>query len=215
MEPPAFSSAHRCWRTNFESLINYVAEGDSITRGTYSGLLSYANLVNEVSGGLHRGNVVNLAVGSSQVTGLQSRAATTDTYLQSGQRVNVLSVLIGVNDQVSGGLSTSTFLTNFASYCDSRRAAGWKVVVATLLPGTETALINSGFEAWRQTVNTALRGWVGSHCDAVADFAASSIMGDEADANNTTYYSDKVHPTLLGQYELAPIMAAAIATLAI
>jgi lysophospholipase L1-like esterase len=200
---------------NFESLINYVAEGDSITRGTYSSLLSYANLLNEVSGGLHRGNVSNLAVGSSQVTGLVSRAATTDTYLQSGQRVNVLSVLIGVNDQVSGGLSTSTFLTNLASYCNARRTAGWKVVVATLLPGTETALISSGYEAWRQTVNTAIRGWVSTNCDAVADFAASSTMGDEADANNTTYYSDKVHPTLAGQYVLAPIMAAAVATLAI
>jgi hypothetical protein len=59
---------------------------------------------------------------------LNNRAATLDSVIPPNKngRKFILSVLIGHNDLV-GGESTATFLTNLASYLDARRAWRWWV----------------------------------------------------------------------------------------
>lgn len=114
-------------------------------------------------------------------------------------------MLLGANDLTNESLNVATWLSDFAAYCDARRAAGWKVVAATILPST-----NASVTAKRGTVNTALRSWVGVHADAIADFAADATMGPDAAASDTTYYADGVHPTAAGHALLEPIMTAAI-----
>jgi hypothetical protein len=120
--------------------------------------------------------------------------------------------MIGVNDAISGGMSTSTFLTKLAAYCDTARAAGWKVILCTLLPeGNSTPYIT-----WQATVNGTIVTWAGVHADRIADTGADSIMGNRTNCSNTTYYlGDKVHPTLLGNSLIADVIRPHIAALAI
>lgn len=117
----------------------------------------------------------------------------------------ILAPLIGANDLTS---DTATWLSNYAAYCDGRRAAGWKVVVCTVLPQNG----NATFNANRATVNAAMTGsWVGVHCDAIADYAADATMGgDDSYTNFPSRWADGVHPNNSGHDILMPILAAAI-----
>ena len=78
-------------------------------------------------------------------------------------------------------------------------------MLGTILPSTA-----SGFNTARNTVNTTLRTWVGTHCDAIADFAADATMGPDAAASNATYYSDGTHPTAAGQVILETVIRSVI-----
>lgn len=172
-------------------------EGDSITAaaGGYpmlyraSGPIASA-LINAVSG--------------STTTTLVNRAAALDTKLSIPATKHILSVLIGLNDYVSLGSSTATFLAALASYLDARRTAGWYVVVCTLLPASD-----AGFNAWRAIVNPEIRLMVGTHADALCDFAADATMGPDAACANGTYYEQVYgeHPTDAGHAVLQPIIA--------
>src|SRR5581483_4697096 len=175
----------------------YAAEGDSITVMP-SGNTGYPSSISfsPAAQGL------NNAVSGSTISSLNSRAALLDTIIPPAQtgRKFILSVLIGHNDFV-GGASTNTYLTNLAAYCDSRRAAGWKLCVCTQTPST----VSGGYSAWRATVDAEIRLWTtggstipGVHADAVCDFAADPVMGPDSAAGNTSLYSDGTHPTATG-----------------
>lgn len=126
----------------------------------------------------------------------------------------ILSMEIGANDLGIRGHyagNVSGFLTALASFLDARRAAGWKVVATTVLARLDQSDGGTQFNLDRATVNSTIRTWVGTHCDAVADWAADPTMGTDTAPNNTTYFGgDKVHPTEVGFAILAPISAAAI-----
>jgi hypothetical protein len=184
-----------------------VAEGDSIT-GAFS--YSYPYLFGSHASPALYG--VDYAISGSTIASMNSRASTVDGIIPPNTqgREFILSVLIGANDLSSsysgpGGTGVSGWLADLATYLDARRAAGWKVVLCTVLPRTA-----SGFNAARDAANTTLRTWVGVHADALCDFAADPTMGPDAAASNTTYYADGTHPTAAGQAILEPIYQAAI-----
>lgn len=197
-QPVAFSWAARSLCRSFEGdYLYWYAEGDSITAPhNYPLLYSAARVV-----------VTDNAVAGSTLTTLNARAVALDAQLanRTSHRKYLLSVLIGYNDFVAG-TSSATFLANLASYLDARKTAGWDyVIVGTQLPST-----TSGYNAWRNTNNPTISTWVGSHADAVFDFAANATMGPDAAASNLTYYSDGVHPTAAGQVILKNTIAPTI-----
>ena len=109
-----------------------------------------------------------------------------------------------------------TFLSDYAAYCDARRAAGWKVAVVTILPRISD--VSDSFNSRRSTINAAIATWVGVHCDAIVDFAADPTMGPNSAANgvstyNATYYADGVHPTNAGHVILETVYRAVINSL--
>lgn len=188
----------------YPSVRNYVAVGDSITDSDRTGTA--------VGGGYAKAAYMlaspaiatfnNQALSGTGVGELITDAATVDALLQSGQS-NILSVFIGANNAPD-----TTFLTSLASYCDARRAAGWYVLLGTLLPQT----VQPSFNAARVTANTEIRKWtasgstvVGKHADRVFDFAADPVMGLDATASNLTYFIDGLHPTLVGQARMRDI----------
>lgn len=136
------------------------------------------------------------AVAGSTIAFLNIRAAANDAKkVTPGQ--NIYTVMIGRNDLTS---ATTTWLTAMAAHCDARRAAGWYVVICTILPSTP-----GGFNGWRATANTEMRLWTsggsiisGIHCDAVCDFDTTS-MGVDAAASDVGLYYDGTHPTAAGQ----------------
>jgi lysophospholipase L1-like esterase len=174
-----------------------IAEGDSITAadGSYAYLHGPAATTPQI-GGVWATNGAGLAT-------LTGRAAALDQCIGNAPK-HILSVLIGANDLKSYS-SAAQYITDFAAYCAARRAAGWLVVVCTILPQTDAT-----HNTRRASVNAAIAGWVGINCDAIADFASNTTMGDDADAANITYYSDGLHPTAAGQAVLQPILTAAV-----
>jgi hypothetical protein len=191
MDIPAVPGQRRMRLSLALSQRNWVAEGDSITAaggGGYAATAEAAAVPDVV-------NFTIQAVGGSGINSVIARAAATDALLVTGGS-NILSVLIGAN-----GISGS-FLTDLAGYLDARRAAGWHVILCTVLPTTI-----AGFNTTRATVNAELRFWTvsgsggavfGKHADRICDFAADPTMGTDAAASNTTYYVDGVHPTTAG-----------------
>lgn len=178
----------------------YCAEGDSITIGTGTTTYAFrigANVSPSVLGW-------NRAVGGAVIADFVSRAAVWDQIIPPNKdgRTFIISVL-AANDLLSSG--TAQFLIDLAAWCDARRAAGWKVILCTILPRT-----TASFNTARNTANTTIRTWAGTHADAICDFAAEATMGPDAAASDTTYYSDGIHPTDAGQILLEPVMRAAV-----
>lgn len=199
----------------FPAVRNYVAVGDSITDsdrvGTAQGggyAKASALLANPVIA-----TFTNRALSGTGIQELIDEAAITDALLQPGQ-ANILSVFIGANNHPD-----TTFLSALAGYCDARRAAGWHVLLGTLLP----QIINPGFLAARATANPEIRLWTtngsivpGKHADRIFDFAADPLIG--SDASNNTAYIDTIHPTVLGQARMRdifrPVLDAAMSNVA-
>lgn len=129
---------------------------------------------------------------------------------RAGRKV-VLTVLIGRNDLVGYGSGPAGYADDLARYIASMRGAGVdRVVVGTLLPSDWAP-----FAALRGGLDAILRkpGWAAAHgIDAIADFAASPVMGPDEAARNKALYVDGIHPTDRGYELLAPIYGAAIAS---
>lgn len=93
------------------------------------------------------------------------------------------------------------------TYIDARIAAGWpaaNICVGTMLPR------QNAHEADRTTYNGLIRSNAVLRGYKVCDFAANSTIGDAGDENNTTYYSDTIHPTAAGQVIIAGVISAAL-----
>lgn len=184
--------------------VYWMAEGDSITVDPNSYCLKVGATSTTKLLGARKG------VNGGTVAGLVSRSAEIDAMIPAvkGNKRFFLSVLIGAND-LTGSATVAQFLIDLAAYCDARRAAGWKVILCTILPNT-----NPGFNTKRNSANATISTWLGVHCDALCDFAADATMGPDAAASNATYYPDGVHPSNAGHTILAPYLVAAIDALA-
>jgi lysophospholipase L1-like esterase len=173
-------------------------EGDSITAASGSQAYLYgATAADSQIGAVWALNGATLA-------DLVTRGPELDKAVADTASKCVLNVLIGANDLKSYGTGAAGYITDLAAYCDDRRTAGWEVVVGTILPQTDAT-----HNTRRATVNAAIATWVGVHCDAIADFAANTTIGEDADASNVTYYSDGLHPTAAGYAIMEPISTAA------
>lgn len=154
-----------------------------------------------------------------KLSDLTAAASSLDALLTTPSQptqTNILSVEIGANDlgnNISFGGNPNGFTTALATYLDARRAAGWKVVIHTILSrsdGTNSTLFNPD----RATANTTIRTWLGTHADAIADVAADATIGPDGVSDNLTYYNaDKVHPIDAAYAIWEPITRAAVNSL--
>lgn len=181
------------------------AEGDSITFGTNatSGA-AYADVYAKTTANIYFGNY---AVNASQVANANARAFRLDGVLQQDARNYVMTVKLGSNDL--NNVSAASFLASLQAYVEARKTAGWTVGVCTILPAT-MATTSAGFEAKRQTANTAIRTWAGNVADFVIDLAAEATMGASGAENNTALYVDGIHPTDAGHLLLKAVYKTAV-----
>lgn len=129
---------------------------------------------------------------------LQDDAAKLDG-LPAGRAAAVLVVQVGTND-LALGRSAAQVEANLWTYCDARRAAGWKVIVFTLTDRTDGGVnvAQAAFDTKRAAINTAIRAGWASHADALVDLAADARLGANGASSNATYFSaDRVHYTAL------------------
>ena len=131
-----------------------------------------------------------------------------------------MTVFIGANDIAATWkyATVQDWLNALFAYADRWRATGAKVIVATILPqqipGKDD--YNAEVNRRRAVANPAIRAAIGTHVDAVADYAADPVMGPEAAASDKSLYQDGLHPTdgcgfgCGGQGKLAVVYAAAL-----
>lgn len=182
----------------------YCAEGDSITAAPQSYVVQFTP--NAKAGTTIR----NLAVGGSSLGSMSARQSDVDALLPVPRLGRfIFSVLIGANDL--GAYTAAAYAAELATYCDNRRAAGWQVVVCTVLPSNAwaTGIGTPAFEAIRTSFNNIVRGWVGTHCSAVADFDTTPV-GVSGAQNNSVYYGDGLHPTPAAHAILEPVIRAIV-----
>jgi hypothetical protein len=165
-------------------------------------------------------NGASYAVSGSILKNLSDRAANIDAILNGAPpQTFILSVEAGTNDlglNESGGNKPYTgnpnaFTRDLATYLDARRAAGWKTVCHTILAALDATDGGTQFLSDRAIANATIRTWVGTHCDALADWASDPTMGTDTAPNNTTYWAgDKLHPNSAGYLLMEPYDRAAI-----
>lgn len=166
------------------ALGGFASEGDSISvtwGGNYTGI--YARSRPKVR---HCG----LASGG----GIDTIAARADKVVACNPAV--LTILVGAHG-LAERAGTEYFLRKLFAYSDAMRARGIKVAVATILPEyhPENPQYDAIFSRRRADANEAIRAAVGSHIDAVIDFAADPVMGPDAAAKDVKLYRDGTHPT--------------------
>lgn len=192
--------------------LNLVFDGDSLTTGTSSigGALSYPL---QTETGLDPRTVSSyFGVGGQTIAAMESDAATQIDPLISATKQNVLCAWGGTNDLYYGATAATT-QTRIQTYCANRRAAGWKVIVLTILPRSDAGT-PANFETDRLAVNTWLRANYATFADGLADVAADTRIGDSGDEASTVYYSgDLVHLSGVGYRVVARIVQATLAAL--
>ncbi len=131
-------------------------------------------------------------------------------WYSANRAKNILIVAAGSNDLINGIGSVPDILDRYYGLLQSARATGWKTVACTVLPRSDG--LNSGqsaFEAARKAFNDDLVAHAAKY-DALADVAKITGLGAVGDSDNTTYYSDKIHPTAPGHALLEPVYRAAV-----
>lgn len=112
----------------------------------------------------------------------------------------------------SNALSTHAQLKTLSN---SLRAAGYKVIVATMLPRNSAQINNANRQNDSNlndtlTLNGKIRAQWSTYADGLADVASDAVMGIYSNGivgvgeRNTTYYKgDMIHPTTAGYQRLA------------
>jgi hypothetical protein len=162
----------------------------------------------------HLGLASSVVVHNVSVPGISMQAGfgQRETDLFPFEAPNIPSVLViqqGTNDIAYGSSATTLYNNVLDLFIGTAHAAGFYVVVDTLLPRSDPGWTDVK-EQERLRYNTLVRA-NSSRADAINDIAADSVMGDGSDPTTSPYYADALHPSLLGQQRLATLDAAAIA----
>lgn len=198
---------------NFSSAPRVFCDGNSLTAGNGSsggagGETSYpAQMAALLSGW----DVVNLGVPSVQTPVRNAAAPEAIDYKLGSHRLRNVAVLWEITNQLKENApATSTqAIADYVTWCEGRRAAGYKVVAVTVLPREQVGLY-ADFETHRQEANAYIRANWTDFADALADVAADNRIGDFGDSGDATYYDDGIHLNDLGYSIVAGIVETAV-----
>lgn len=133
---------------------------------------------------------------------IQSEAATIDALLGSGS--NVLVVWAGVNRATE---DASQIYARMVSYCNARRAAGWKVIICSEIDSQADM-------TWHNTVWPALNVLIAadhSFADGYVNLGGDARLQNALD---TTYFNaDKIHLTTTGYAVVRDLVYPVLATM--
>jgi hypothetical protein len=126
------------------------------------------------------------------------------TALYQAGKTGVMIFERGTNDIRVNGTSGAALYAMVAPYIKQYKNQGFYVAQTTLTPftdGQDNATTRQALADYNALVRANSAG-----ADAIIDFAADPTMGTyPTSPNDTTLYSDKLHPTTLGQDKLAAI----------
>lgn len=175
-----------------ESTWAFCAVGDSITQGFGATALSQA-WANKLKVGPNCRRA-NLGIGGQTIANIVGLGTSHDA-MKGAKGDNVMTVWAGTNDLAVNNSPEATVYNNIVTYCTARRAAGWKVVVMTIIP---RSTITGANETSRLGINSSILTNWSTFADAVVDVAS---LAEFSNTSDTTYFIDGTHPTELG-YEV-------------
>lgn len=202
---------------------NLVFDGDSLTEGYGLTIPPDAKYPDQVVAplGYAVDQLWNVAVGGQTAANRTSAAPTVvDPKYKTNGAPQIVIFWAGTND-LYFGTSAATTYARIVAYATARKAAGWRVVLLTILPRSNIGT-PAGFEVARQSVNDSLLTdfstatgeagiWTGAaYADYLVHVGGDSTIGDAGDENNATYYADTIHPTAAGHAIMASIIIAAL-----
>ena len=185
-----------------------VFDGDSIMEGTGSTLLR--NMVNQIVL-TKNAEIYNTAVHGQTMATIYGARVTRFSPLYTSAIPSVIFIEAGINDITTGTTGANLYANSTSPLITYLKGLGYKVVVATLLPFTNSTNYTSGRETERLAYNSAVIGNAAG-ADLVLDLASNATMGVTTAPADTTLYVDKLHPTTLGYSILAPLYQAALQT---
>lgn len=140
----------------------------------------------------------NFAIGGSNIGDLEKRAPMVDLALVPGGN-NWLSVWEMTNSLQRSMPVTEVFERHMA-YCKARRAAGWKVIFATMITRDQTVKYGPQNFVYADMVqiNNMVRARWTEFADVLVDHAADPRLGWVGAPYNPEIYRDGVHLTGAG-----------------
>lgn len=203
---PKFGSPVRggSGKSTLPKTLNLTLDGNSLTAYVgYPAML--ASLINSS----YTLNLRNFAVSGQTTTQMLSDVvAEVDKPLHKAASHNIVFVMEGINDLYFGATAVTAY-ENLRTYCLGRRAYGFKVILGTLTPRTNSGTPPS-YETDRLAVNMRIRSnWL-DFADAILDLGGHELIGQTGQSENTTYYPDKVHFTPAGNTIIANQLAKTI-----
>lgn len=180
--------------------INFVVDGNSI--GSYVNLYLRDTILKTVAC-----RQTNMSI-SGQTTFQRFLLAptTVDTLYGFPYDKNVVLLIEGTNDLIN--MSADSAYEHFTRYISARQAVGYKVAISTVISRDTT--LNPGYEAKRIALNNMITSMTQTNNFKVVDFGVDALLSAPAAYQNTTYFSDGIHPTATGYrlmaYYVAPII---------
>ncbi|HEX5641798.1 MAG TPA: SGNH/GDSL hydrolase family protein [Thermoleophilia bacterium] len=130
-----------------------------------------------------------------------------DARYDAGADLNLCLVLAGGGD-LRAGASVASVFDAVGTYCRERRAAGFRVIVLTVLPSDRPET----FDAARLAYNAMLRERWAEFADGLADIAADPRIGETGDELDRQFYGvDARHPNNAGNAVMAAVTAPVVA----
>jgi lysophospholipase L1-like esterase len=137
-----------------------------------------------------------LAGGISGLTLIQSAPLWVDSYaFNPGAR---LIIFAGTNDIYVNGNPTRTY-TYFQAYITARQSAGWPanhIIVPEMIS-------RNGDSIYRAPWNALLVSGAATYGYQEVPLSSDTLIGQDGDSSNTTYFLDGIHPTDAGQLIIA------------
>jgi hypothetical protein len=175
----------------------FIGLGDSLETGTqYPGNLTLNGtwtLDNQAKGGEQA---------SSQSATLQTGyvdpgGVIIDPLFRPNATRNITTIWLGTND-IAAGLTAAQTAANIKAWCLARRKVGWKCLVADM---PSRAALDTG----KNSLNNLLRTNWKTFADGFIDLASDPNVGADGASANTTYFTDGIHLTTYGSYEITNI----------
>lgn len=187
-----------------------VADGNSLTLGS-GGATPWPAQLNAAIG--FTGN--NKGVSGQTIADMIADASTDIDTLLATPNVRPMLIVWELYNwlNTNAGKTAADAVDQYQTYCNARRAAGWKRILCVNMPahmghGT-VAVVNSWNAATTPgLVNAELASRWSTFCDGLIDVSPALT-----DYNDTTkYQSDKIHLTTLGQKHVTNAVRRALAT---
>jgi hypothetical protein len=186
-----------------------VFAGDSIMEG--SGSLLLKNMPAQMALTKNAELFNNAVHGQTLATEYGARVARFGS-LYDAAKPCVVFLEGGTNDIFTAATAGATlYSATTAPFVTYLQGLGFKVVVCTILPQTNSTNYTAGKETERLAYNSLVVA-NSAAADLVLDIAANATMGDVNAPLDTAKYCDKIHPTTTGYGYLAPLYTAALQT---
>lgn len=112
------------------------------------------------------------------------------------------------NDMTANGDNATTCYNNLVTYCQDIRTnmPSAKIIVATMMPRTGHPNRQNDLNLYDDsTLNGKIRNHLiaDGYCDYICDVGSDSLMGQEGQNTDLTYYNaDAIHPNTVGYQRL-------------